>query len=51
TNQTHAIYSNVLFLYDKNNASFLLPVRLPFSCSYPLNTNTSLDVAVRPVLE
>ncbi|XP_047222600.1 uromodulin [Girardinichthys multiradiatus] len=51
TNQTHAIYSNVLFLYDKNIASFLLPVRLPFSCSYPLNTNTSLDAAIRPVLE
>ncbi|XP_044047286.1 uromodulin-like [Siniperca chuatsi] len=50
TNRTHAIYSNSLFIYPINNASFIIPVSLPFSCAYPLDTNTSLNVAVRPFL-
>ncbi|XP_068585038.1 uromodulin-like [Cebidichthys violaceus] len=50
TNGTHAIYSNSLFIYPTNNASFVLPVSLPFSCSFPLDTDTSLNVAVRPFL-
>ncbi|XP_062243292.1 uromodulin-like [Platichthys flesus] len=49
TNRTHAIYSNVLFLY-RGNVSFSRPVSLPFSCAYPLDTDTSMNVAVRPVL-
>ncbi|XP_031720465.1 pancreatic secretory granule membrane major glycoprotein GP2 [Anarrhichthys ocellatus] len=50
TNGTHAIYSNSLFIYPINNASFALPVSLPFSCAYPLDTDTSLNVAIRPFL-
>ncbi|CAK6982387.1 LOW QUALITY PROTEIN: uncharacterized protein LOC128375818 [Scomber scombrus] len=51
TNHTHAIYSNTLFIYPMDNTSFAVPVSLPFSCAYPLETNTSLNVAVRPFLE
>ncbi|KAM6941613.1 uromodulin-like, partial [Lycodopsis pacificus] len=50
TNGTHAIYSNSLFIYPMNNTSFDLPVSLPFSCAYPLDTDTSLNVAIRPFL-
>ncbi|XP_023189205.1 uromodulin-like [Xiphophorus maculatus] len=50
-NSTHVIFGNNLFLYSANNESFLLPRRFPFSCSYPLETDTSLNVAVRPTLE
>ncbi|XP_044202048.1 pancreatic secretory granule membrane major glycoprotein GP2-like [Thunnus albacares] len=50
TNHTHAIYSNSLFIYPMNNMSFILPVSLPFSCAYPLDTDTSLNVAIRPFL-
>ncbi|XP_032400034.1 uromodulin [Etheostoma spectabile] len=50
TNRTHAVYSNVLFIYPMNNTSFIIPVSLPFSCVYPLDTNTSLNVAIRPFL-
>ncbi|XP_051239665.1 pancreatic secretory granule membrane major glycoprotein GP2 isoform X12 [Dicentrarchus labrax] len=50
TNSTHAIYSNSLFIYPINNASFAIPVSLPFSCAYPLDTDTSLNVAIRPFL-
>ncbi|XP_029286412.1 LOW QUALITY PROTEIN: deleted in malignant brain tumors 1 protein-like [Cottoperca gobio] len=51
TNGTHAIYSNIIFFYPLNNASFSRPVSLPFSCVYPLDTDASLNVAIRPVLE
>ncbi|CAK6973445.1 deleted in malignant brain tumors 1 protein-like [Scomber scombrus] len=51
TNRTHAIYSNSLFFYPMNNTYFVVPVSVPFSCAYPLVTNTSLDVAIRPFLE
>ncbi|XP_030582252.1 pancreatic secretory granule membrane major glycoprotein GP2-like [Archocentrus centrarchus] len=50
TNSTHAIYSNSLFIYPLTNLSFILPVSLPFSCAYPLDTDASLNVAIRPVL-
>ncbi|XP_060941227.1 deleted in malignant brain tumors 1 protein [Limanda limanda] len=49
TNRTHAIYSNSLYLY-RGNVSFSRPVSLPFSCAYPLDTDVSMNVAVRPVL-
>ncbi|XP_060941264.1 deleted in malignant brain tumors 1 protein-like [Limanda limanda] len=47
TNRTHAIYSNSLYLY-RGNVSFSRPVSLPFSCAYPLDTDVSMNVAVRP---
>uniref|UniRef100_A0A3Q3FUL4 ZP domain-containing protein n=1 Tax=Labrus bergylta TaxID=56723 RepID=A0A3Q3FUL4_9LABR len=50
TNRTHAIYSNSLFVYPVINGSFNLPVSIPFSCAYPLETDTSLNVAIRPFL-
>ncbi|KAF1394858.1 hypothetical protein PFLUV_G00005500 [Perca fluviatilis] len=50
TNSTHAIYSNNLFIYPMSNTSFIIPVSLPFSCVYPLDTDTSLNVAIRPFL-
>uniref|UniRef100_A0A672YD73 ZP domain-containing protein n=1 Tax=Sphaeramia orbicularis TaxID=375764 RepID=A0A672YD73_9TELE len=46
---THAIYSNSLFVYPQNNASFIIPVSLPFSCAYPLDLDTSLDGAIKPL--
>ncbi|XP_067354083.1 deleted in malignant brain tumors 1 protein-like isoform X2 [Channa argus] len=50
TNHTHAIYSNSLFIYPISNESFTLPLSVPFSCAYPLNTDTSLSMAIRPFL-
>ncbi|KAL7404920.1 hypothetical protein ABVT39_021137 [Epinephelus coioides] len=50
TNGTHAIYSNSLFIYPINNVSFALPVSIPFSCAYPLDIDSSLNVAIRPIL-
>ncbi|XP_040891432.1 deleted in malignant brain tumors 1 protein-like isoform X4 [Toxotes jaculatrix] len=50
TNHTHAIYSNSLFIYPTNNVPFTPPVRLPFSCLYPLETDTNLNVAMIPFL-
>ncbi|XP_065809146.1 pancreatic secretory granule membrane major glycoprotein GP2 isoform X2 [Labrus bergylta] len=50
TNRTHAIYSNSLFVYPVIKGSFNLPVSIPFSCAYPLETDTSLNVAIRPFL-
>ncbi|KAM7009867.1 scavenger receptor cysteine-rich domain-containing group B protein-like isoform 3-T3 [Tautogolabrus adspersus] len=50
TNRTHAIYSNSLFVYPVIEGSFNLPVSIPFSCAYPLETDTSLNVAIRPFL-
>ncbi|XP_061749678.1 uromodulin-like [Nerophis ophidion] len=49
-NGTHAIYSNSLFVYPTINASFSVPESLPFSCAYPLDTESRLNVAVRPHL-
>ncbi|KAJ8366625.1 hypothetical protein AAFF_G00348420, partial [Aldrovandia affinis] len=53
TNATHATYSNTLFVYPVTvgNRSFNAPESFPFSCSYPLDSQTSLDVAIRPYLE
>ncbi|KAM4603290.1 scavenger receptor cysteine-rich domain-containing protein DMBT1-like [Polymixia lowei] len=50
TNRTHAIYSNSLFVYPVINVSLVLPVSVPFSCAYPLDTETNLYGAVRPSL-
>ncbi|XP_037619294.1 uromodulin [Sebastes umbrosus] len=50
TNSTHAIYSNSLFIYPIDNATFVLPVSIPLSCPYPLDTDTSMNVAIRPFL-
>uniref|UniRef100_A0A3Q2VY42 Uromodulin-like n=2 Tax=Haplochromis burtoni TaxID=8153 RepID=A0A3Q2VY42_HAPBU len=50
TNSTHVIYFNSLFIYPLANLSFALPVGLPFSCAYPLDTDASLNVAIRPDL-
>ncbi|KAG7486888.1 deleted in malignant brain tumors 1 protein-like [Solea senegalensis] len=50
TNRTHVIYSNNLFIYPPNG-SFAQPVRLPVSCTYPLETDTSMNVAIRPFLQ
>uniref|UniRef100_A0A3P8T3Q2 Deleted in malignant brain tumors 1 protein-like n=1 Tax=Amphiprion percula TaxID=161767 RepID=A0A3P8T3Q2_AMPPE len=49
TNSTHAVYSNALFIYPYNQ-SFTVPVTLPFSCAYPLNTDSSLYMTIRPFL-
>ncbi|XP_036980484.1 uromodulin-like [Acanthopagrus latus] len=49
-NRMHAIYSNILFVYPLNNTSFRTPVTVPFSCAYPLETEGSLNVAIRPFL-
>lgn len=49
TNRTHAIYSNALFLYPYDQ-SFAVPVTLPFSCAYPLDTDSSLYMTIRPFL-
>ncbi|XP_030289467.1 deleted in malignant brain tumors 1 protein-like isoform X5 [Sparus aurata] len=49
-NRTHAIYSNILFIYPLNNTSFSIPVTVPFSCAYPLETEGSMNLAIRPFL-
>uniref|UniRef100_A0AAV2JZ84 Deleted in malignant brain tumors 1 protein-like n=1 Tax=Knipowitschia caucasica TaxID=637954 RepID=A0AAV2JZ84_KNICA len=49
TNSTHVIYTNSLFLYAHND-SFHVPASLPFSCVYPLEVDTRLDAALRPLL-
>ncbi|XP_051529293.1 uromodulin-like [Myxocyprinus asiaticus] len=51
TNTTHAVFSNTLFLYPaKAGSNFSLPSGFPFSCVYPLDSQTSMDLAVRPYL-
>ncbi|CAB1344330.1 unnamed protein product [Coregonus sp. 'balchen'] len=50
TNGTDAIFSNSLFVYHIRNVSFTRPVSVPFSCAYPLESETSLDVAIKPYL-
>ncbi len=50
TNGTHATYSNVLFIYPINSAPFAVPSSLPFTCTYSLDTETTLNVAIRPFL-
>uniref|UniRef100_A0A8C7LE44 ZP domain-containing protein n=1 Tax=Oncorhynchus kisutch TaxID=8019 RepID=A0A8C7LE44_ONCKI len=52
TNSTHAVYSNSLFVYPLNsrNVSLSQPLSIPFSCAYPLETESSLDVAIKPYL-
>ncbi|XP_057692551.1 pancreatic secretory granule membrane major glycoprotein GP2-like [Corythoichthys intestinalis] len=43
TNSTHAIYSNSLFVYPLKQG-FSIPVSLPFSCAYPLVTESLLFI-------
>ncbi|XP_077460848.1 uncharacterized protein LOC144077182 [Stigmatopora argus] len=50
TNSTHAIYSNSLFIYPLNHTFFSPATSLPFSCAYPLDTESRLNVAARPFL-
>ncbi|XP_064816762.1 uromodulin-like [Oncorhynchus masou masou] len=52
TNSTHAVYSNSLFVYPLNarNNSLSQPLSIPFSCAYPLETESSLGVAIKPYL-
>lgn len=49
TNGTHAVYSNSILVYpvDAQNDS---PLSFPFSCIYPLEIESSLDVPIRPHL-
>ncbi|XP_054642924.1 uromodulin-like [Dunckerocampus dactyliophorus] len=46
-NSTHVIYSNALFIYPDSCTSFFLPLVLPFSCAYPLDTPTRLKAPIR----
>ncbi|KAM6972523.1 uncharacterized protein FYW47_004679 [Aplochiton taeniatus] len=50
TNGTHALYSNSLFVYPVLNVSFVRPLSVPFTCAYPLDGHSSLNIAVRPYL-
>ncbi|KAM6972499.1 uromodulin-like [Aplochiton taeniatus] len=50
TNGTHALYSNSLFVYPVLNVSFVQPLSVPFTCAYPLDGHSSLNIAVRPYL-
>ncbi|KAF5895623.1 uromodulin-like, partial [Clarias magur] len=47
-NNTQAIYSNILYLYPVNISTFVLPTAFPFSCIYPLDSVTSLDLELKP---
>ncbi|XP_030627959.1 uromodulin-like [Chanos chanos] len=49
-NSTHAVYSNTLFIYPSGNILFSLPTAFPFSCVYPLDSEISMDIAIRPYL-
>ncbi|XP_036397267.1 uromodulin-like [Megalops cyprinoides] len=52
-NGTHAIYSNILFVYpitEGSSETFSSPVSFPFSCVFPLDVNVSLGVAIKPFL-
>ncbi|KAM6972524.1 pancreatic secretory granule membrane major glycoprotein GP2-like [Aplochiton taeniatus] len=59
TNSTHAVYSNSLFVYPVQNVSLghsqrntpsMLPLSIPFSCAYPLETESNLNVPIQPYL-
>ncbi|KAG5278078.1 hypothetical protein AALO_G00094940 [Alosa alosa] len=52
TNGTHNIYSNALFLYFLPDGSthYYKPMNFPFSCVYPLQRETNLNVVLRPFL-
>ncbi|XP_045061517.1 uromodulin-like [Coregonus clupeaformis] len=49
TNDTHAVYSNSLFVYPVDGRNDSRPFSFPFSCVYPLETESSLDMAIRPL--
>ncbi|KAL1005488.1 hypothetical protein UPYG_G00059780 [Umbra pygmaea] len=48
TNGTHAVYSNSLFVYPVDRRNDTQPLSFPFSCVYPLETDSSLDVPIIP---
>ncbi|KAL1005487.1 hypothetical protein UPYG_G00059770, partial [Umbra pygmaea] len=48
TNITHAVYSNSLFVYPVDGRNGSQPFGIPFSCVYPLETDSSLDVPIIP---
>ncbi|XP_054652476.1 uncharacterized protein LOC129192445 isoform X4 [Dunckerocampus dactyliophorus] len=50
TNSTHILYNNTLFIYPASSATVASAAILYWSCVYPLDTDTRLNVAVRPVL-
>ncbi|XP_034150061.1 uromodulin-like [Esox lucius] len=50
TNVTHAVYSNTLFVYPVDGRNDSQPFAIPFSCVYPLETESSLDVPIIPYL-
>ncbi|XP_053473319.1 pancreatic secretory granule membrane major glycoprotein GP2-like isoform X2 [Ictalurus furcatus] len=50
TNSTQVAYSNILYLYPVNTSTFALPTAFPFSCIYPLDSLTSLDLGLNPFL-
>lgn len=49
-NATHVTYRNAIFFYSNHNDSFSLPVSLNFRCAYPMDSDVSLDVVVKPFL-
>uniref|UniRef100_A0A8C7PLD9 ZP domain-containing protein n=1 Tax=Oncorhynchus mykiss TaxID=8022 RepID=A0A8C7PLD9_ONCMY len=49
TNGTHTVYSNSIFVYPVD-AQKDSPLSFPFSCIYPLEIESSLDVPIRPHL-
>ncbi|KAJ8384979.1 hypothetical protein AAFF_G00196450 [Aldrovandia affinis] len=51
TNGTHAVYSNSVILEGTllRDVTFSSRVAFPFSCAYPLDLKTSLDLAIRPI--
>ncbi|XP_067115871.1 uromodulin-like [Osmerus mordax] len=50
TNGSHAFYSNSLFVYSVSETA-LQTFKIPFFCCYPLETDASLDVAIKPYLD
>ncbi|XP_034150062.1 uromodulin-like isoform X1 [Esox lucius] len=48
TNGTIAVYSNSLFVYPIDGRKDSQPFGFPFSCVYPLETESSLDVPIIP---
>ncbi|KAM6972500.1 pancreatic secretory granule membrane major glycoprotein GP2-like [Aplochiton taeniatus] len=52
TNGSHAIFSNNIFVYPLAvvPGSLQQPIRIPLSCVYPMDTETSLNVAIKPNL-
>lgn len=51
TNRTHVTFVNNIFIYTAYNSSFRAPGRIPISCTYPMEADSTLDVLIRPRLE